>query len=151
MSADEIRSTVAMVNLDSLVVGEIAYVYGSAGDRGVIRDWILRRASEVGMDLRTQAGENPEYPAGTTCDCSDHAAFDEAGIQYVYFESTNWSLGDKDGYVQVDPRYGEGGRVWHTRFDTLDYIDRTFPGRVDQRLGLFSAMLYRTLTEFAAP
>jgi hypothetical protein len=151
MSPEEIRNTVAMINVDSVVVGEIAYVYGSPGERGVLRDWVLARASEAGLDLRTQGGENPEYSAGTTCDCSDHAPFDEVGIPYAYFESTNWSLGDKDGYVQVDPRFGEDGRVWHTRFDTLDYIDRTFPGRADQRLELFSGMLYRVLTEFSAP
>ncbi len=150
MSDEAIGNTVAMINLDSLIVGEIAYVYGSAGPDGVLRDWILARALEDGLRLRTQTGENPEYPAGTTCDCSDHAPFKDAGIQYAYFESTNWALGDKDGYVQVDARYGEDGRVWHTPFDTLDYIDRTFPGRADARLALFASLLYRALTEYTA-
>ncbi len=151
MSPEEIENTVAMINLDSLIAGDIAYVYGDFGDAGTMRDWVLARAGEEGRELQTQPGENPEFPAGTTCDCSDHAPFAEAGIQYAYFESTNWSLGDKDGYVQVDPRYGEDGYIWHTPFDTLDYIDRSFPGRADQRLELFSALLYRTLTEFTAP
>lgn len=151
MSGADIRNTVAMINVDSVIVGEVAYVYGDYGDEGLIRDWVLTRASESGDALITQAGENPEYPAGTTCDCSDHAPFEAAGVPYAYFESTNWLLGDKDGYVQVDPRYGEGGRVWHTQFDTLDYIERTFPGRVNDRLELFSRMLYRVLTEFTLP
>ena len=51
----------------------------------------------------------------------------------------------------MDPQYGEDGYIWHTRFDTLDYIDQTFPGRADQRLELFSRLLYRTLTEFTEP
>ena len=63
----------------------------------MIRDWVIARASENGQELQTQPGENPEFPAGTTCDCSDHAPFAEAGIQYIYFEPTNWSLGNKDG------------------------------------------------------
>jgi len=148
MSPEQIAGTVAMINLDSLIVGELAYVYGDPGDAGVLRDWILARARQEGFDLTTQAGANPDYPAGTTCDCSDHAPFVEAGIRYAYFESTNWGLGDRDGYVQVDPRFGEGGRVWHTRFDTTEYIDATFQGRADQRLALFGRMLYLTLTEY---
>jgi alkaline phosphatase isozyme conversion protein len=151
LSQSEIDNTVAMINLDSLIAGEIAYVYGDFGEYGVIRDWVLALADAEGDTLRTQPGENPEYPAGTTCDCSDHAPFADAGIPYAYFESTNWSLGEKDGYVQVDPQYGEDGYIWHTRFDTLAYIDQTFPGRADQRLELFSRLLYRTLTEFTEP
>ena len=151
MSDEAIANTVAMINLDSLIVGEVAYVYGNAGADGVLREWILARAAEDGVRLQTQTGEHPEFPAGTTCECSDHAPFEDAGVQYAYFESTNWLLGDRDGYVQVDPRYGEDGRVWHTPFDTLEYIDRTFPGRADARLALFSGLLFRTLTEFTAP
>ncbi|MDA1185332.1 MAG: hypothetical protein O2930_11905, partial [Acidobacteria bacterium] len=81
---------------------------------------------------------------------SDHAAFEGAGIQYAYFESTNWALGDKDGYVQVDPRFGDDGYIWHTEHDTLDYLDRAFPGRVDHRLELYSGMLLSVLTEFVS-
>ena len=148
LTPDEIGNIAAMINLDSLIAGEIAYVYGDFGEPGVIRDWILALASAEGDPLQTQLGENPDYPAGTTCDCSDHFPFEDVGIPYAYFESTNWSLGEKDGYVQVDPQYGEDGYIWHTQFDTLNYIDMNFPGRADQRLELFSRFLYRTLTEF---
>ena len=149
MEAAEIRNTVAMINVDSLIAGDIAYVYGSEGDSGVLRDWILDRAAGSDAGLVTQGGANPEYPAGTTGDFSDHAPFENAGIEYAYFESTNWALGERDGYVQVDPRYGEGGYIWHTPYDTLDYIETHFPGRADARLQLFSRMLYRVLTEFS--
>jgi Zn-dependent M28 family amino/carboxypeptidase len=151
MSDSEVDNTVAMINLDSLIVGEIAYVYGNEGEGGVVRDWILERARAEGVDLVTQPGANPEFPAGTTCDCSDHAPFVERGIRYAYFESTNWSLGDNDGYVQVDPRYGQAGRVWHTPYDTIEYIDGTFPGRADARFDLLGTMLIATLTEFTIP
>lgn len=149
MSQDEIENTVAMVNLDSLVAGEIAYVYGDEGEEGVLREWILQKAEELGLTLQTQPGENPDYPAGTTCDdCSDHAYFIEQGIPYAYFESTNWSLGDKDGYTQVDLQYGEEGEIWHTQFDTLEYIEATFPGRVAERLNLFATLLFQVATEY---
>ncbi len=151
MGSEEISDVVAMINLDSLVAGDVAYVYGSVGDAGVVRDWILARAREQGLDLRTQPGENADYPAGTTGEFSDHAPFEDAGIQYAYFESTNWTLGARDGYVQVDPRFGERGYIWHTPFDTMDYIESTFPGRIDDRLRLFATMLYQVLTEFTVP
>ena len=148
MSQEEIGNVAAMINLDSLIAGDLAYVYGSGGEAGMVRDWVLRWAVENGFDLRTQSGENSEYPRGTTGDFSDHAAFEEAGIQYAYFESTNWMLGERDGYVQVDRRFGDGGYIWHTRFDTIDYIDQAFPGRVDARLSLFATLLNAVLTEF---
>ena len=148
MKAEEIRNTIAMINLDSLIAGDIAYVYGDAGEAGMIRDWALEFAKEHNLDLQTQPGTLPEYPPGTTGDFSDHAPFKALGIPYTYFESTNWMLGDKDGYVQVSPEYGENGKIWHTRYDTIEYIDTTFPGRIQERLNLFVTVLEGILTEY---
>jgi alkaline phosphatase isozyme conversion protein len=150
MSAQAVHNTLLMVNLDSLVAGNLAYVYGDAGDKGVARDWCLSWAAAQGLDLRTQEGENPDYPAGTTGDWSDHTAFKKRGIPYVYFESTDWALGAKDGFTQVDPRLGENGFIWHTPYDNLDYIEQTFPGRINKRLDLFVTILSHLLTEFQA-
>jgi hypothetical protein len=151
MKEEEIQNTIAMINLDSLIAGDIPYVYGDAGDAGVIRDWTLKFAEEHDLDLQTQPGTLPEYPPGTTGDFSDHAPFKALGIPYTYFESTNWMLGDKDGYVQVSPEYGENGKIWHTQYDTIEYIDTTFPGRIQERLNLFVTVLEGILTEYQAP
>ena len=97
MSPGEIENTVVMINLDSLIADESAYIYGNSGDAGMIRDWVLGRGSENSQTLQTRPSDNAEFPAGTTSDCSDHAPLAEAGIQYSYFEPTNWSLGNKDG------------------------------------------------------
>jgi Zn-dependent M28 family amino/carboxypeptidase len=148
MSEKDVRNTAAMINLDSLAVGDFTYIYGNEGDAGVIRDWALKYAGENGLDLITQPGKNPEYPAGTTLDASDHAPFLYKGIQYAYFEATNWDLGDLDGYVQVDTSLGEEGEIWHTEFDTLKYITDTFPGRMESHLKLFSNVLFHILTEY---
>lgn len=148
MNQDEIKNTVAMINLDSVTAGDLAYIYGDQGKKGVIRDWALNFAQENDLVLQTQSGENPQLPAGTTGDWSDHAPFKEAGIQYAYFESTNWTLGDKDGYTQVDPKYGEDGEIWHTEYDTLEYINANFPGRIQERLNLFVTVLEAILTTF---
>ena len=151
MRAADVARTVAMVNLDSLTAGDFTYIYGSQGPAGKVRDWTLKKATSQSLDLITQSGLNAQYPAGTTGDFSDHAPFRIAGIQYAYLEATNWKLGEKDGYTQVDPKQGEAGQIWHTRFDILDYLDQTFPGRVDAHLNLFSTLLVDILTEYQQP
>lgn len=148
MIDEQIQNTVAMINLDSVTAGDIAYIYGDAGEKGMIRDWALNFAKEHDLALQTQLGENPEYPSGTTGDWSDHAPFKEAGIPYAYLEATNWTLGDKDGYTQVGQEYGENGEIWHTEYDTLEYINSNFPGRMQERLNLFVTVLEAILTEF---
>ena len=78
-------------------------------------------------------------------------AFRDAGIPYAYFETTDWNIGDKKGLTQVDTRYGENGVIRNTKYDTLAYLDATFPGRVDQHLNLFISILYNLLTQYEAP
>jgi Zn-dependent M28 family amino/carboxypeptidase len=151
MLDDQIQNTIAMINLDSVTAGDMAYIYGDQGEEGVIRNWALDFALEHDLPLQTQPGENPEYPAGTTGDWSDHAPFKEAGIPYTYLEATNWELGDKDGYTQVNTKYGEDGEIWHTKYDTLEYINETFPGRMQDRLRLFVTVLEAILTDFQLP
>jgi alkaline phosphatase isozyme conversion protein len=150
MSRDEIKNTVAMINLDSVAAGDLAYIYGDQGKKGKIRDWALAYAADHSLALQTQPGENPKYPAGTTGDWSDHAPFKEAGIPYAYLEATNWTLGEKDGYTQVSTEYGVDGEIWHTEYDTLEYINKTFPGRIAARLRVFVTLLEAILTRFDA-
>jgi hypothetical protein len=148
MTDDQIKNTIAMINLDSVTAGDTAHIYGDEGEKGVIRDWALAFAREHNLELQTQPGDNPDYPAGTTGDWSDHAPFKNAGIQYVYFESTNWTLGDQDGYNQVAVKYVDQGSIFHTEFDRLDYFDKVFPGRVDERLESVTSIVEAILTQF---
>ena len=150
MLDDQIKNTIAMINLDSLTAGDRTYIYGDQGEKGAIRDRAMEFAADHNLALQTQPGENPKYPAGTTGDWSDHAPFKAAGIPYTYLEATNWTLGNKDGYTQVSTKYGEGGEIWHTEYDTLEYINTTFPGRVQDRLHLFVTVLQAILTEYEA-
>lgn len=151
MSSSDIENTIAMINLDSLAVGDFSYVYGNEGEAGVIRDWSLEYARKNGIPLITQSGKNPAYPAGTTVDASDHVPFLRRGIQYAYFEATNWELGNLDGYTQVDEMFGDKGEIWHTPYDDMDYIQSTFPGRMEAHLQLFTNVLMNILTEFEKP
>jgi Zn-dependent M28 family amino/carboxypeptidase len=148
MSRKEKDNTVVMVNLDSLAAGNKTYVYGSRGKAGKVRDWALQQAKTLKLNLLDQPGFNPEDAADDSDDYSDHAPFRKAGIQFVYFEATDWTLGDEDGWTQVDPKYGEDGEIWHTKFDNIPYLEKTFPGRIDAHLKLFSTILFEILTRY---
>ncbi|MGO4349666.1 M20/M25/M40 family metallo-hydrolase [Paenibacillus sp. MCAF9] len=143
MTAEDKKNTVAMINLDSVAVGDNMYIYGSKGSKGFVRDLGLSIADRLDLSVITNPGENPQYPAGTTGDWSDHAPFSKAGIPYAYLEATNWSLGDKDGYTQTTL----DGEIWHTAKDTLDYIESAYPGRIQEHLTTFTKLLTGILLE----
>lgn len=46
-----------------------------------------------------------------------------------------------DGYEQTEKH----GGIWHTKNDTLDFIEAEFPGRVQEHLSTFSQLLIETL------
>ncbi len=144
-SKDELQNIIGFVNLDSVIAGDYTYVYGNEG-KPELRDWALNWASENDIELQTiyDVELNDEDGYGT----SDVYEFDNARIPFAYFESTNWTLGDKDGYTQVDPQYGDDGAIIHTEYDTLEYIDETFPGRVDAHLNDVIRIVYALLTEY---
>jgi hypothetical protein len=150
MSQEEFENVITMIDLDSLVAGDIAYVYSDEGQQSAVRDWALEWTLGNGLDLQTIRNVDLTDP-DTGKGSSDYAAFRDAGIPFAYFETTNWSIGDKKGQTQVDPRYGENGVIRHTKYDTLTYLDATFPGRVDEHLNLFISILYNLLTQFEAP
>ncbi|CAM3960370.1 M20/M25/M40 family metallo-hydrolase [Mesobacillus zeae] len=142
MKNAEIKNTIAMINLDSLLAGDNIYVYGSA-DQGWIRDLALNIAGKKKIPLETNPGLNPEYPAGTTGDWSDHAPFKKAGIPIAYLEATNWEIGDLDGYTQTI----EHGAIWHTENDNLTFLNTAFPGRPQERLYQFTTILTELLAD----
>lgn len=137
MSESDIHHTKAMINLDSLVAGDYMYVYGGSGEAGWVRELALNISEDLGIGLQTNPGLNPNYPEGTTGNWSDHAAFNRAGIPYGYLESTNWEIGDLDGYTQTEKH----GAIWHDPDkDNLEFIQSAFPERMD-RLRAYSHIL----------
>ncbi|WP_237446485.1 M20/M25/M40 family metallo-hydrolase [Shimazuella alba] len=137
MTEAQKKNTVAMINLDSLLAGDYMYVYGNNGKQGKLRDLALEIAKKRKIAMSTNPGLNPDYPAGTTGDWSDHAPFKAAGIPYAYFEATNWEIGDLDGYTQTVKH----GAIWHTANDNLTFLEREFPGRVKEHLKGFTIVL----------
>jgi len=146
LSPEEINNKVGFVNLDSLIAGDITYVYGNES-KSALRDWIMDWANKNGFELQTIKNVDLKDDGYGTADTD---AFEKAGIPFAYFESTNWTLGNKDGYTQVDPQYGDGGAIIHTQYDTLEYLDETFPGRVDEHLNSIVTILYNLLTQYTA-
>jgi alkaline phosphatase isozyme conversion protein len=147
-SPDEIKNIIGFINLDSVIAGDIIYVYSNEG-KPALRDWALNWADANGYLLETirNVDLKDEDGYGT----ADTDAFESAGIPFAYFESANWELGDKDGYTQVDPQYGEDGAIIHTEYDSLEYLDKTFPGRVDEHLNTIITILYNLLTQIPNP
>jgi hypothetical protein len=145
MSASERANTVGFVNLDSIVAGDFMYAYADEA-LPALRDWALAWAAGRSLDLGTIRNVDLGGPAGVGS--GDYAPFTRAGIPFVYFEATDWSLGGQDGYTQVDPAYGNHGELRHTSYDTLAYVDALFPGRVDAHLNTVAVVLLGLLTEF---
>ena len=150
MSQDEFQNVIVMIDLDSLVAGDVAYVYSDEG-QSTVRDWALEWALGNGFDLQTIHNVSLTYPDKNGIGSSDYVPFQAVGIPYVYFDTTNWTLGDKKGSTQVDAGFGENGVIRHTKYDTLAYLDANFPGRVDQHLNLFVSVLSNLLTQYEAP
>lgn len=99
-------------------------------------------------------GNVPAYASPSTGYWGDHIAFEEAGIQYIYFEATNWYAkgdGGNDaytGYFDTDNRaIGKDGMFMNTEYDTLDNLNTYFPGRALQHFLLYSAILTKVLQE----
>ena len=163
MSEEEIANTLYMINMDSLVCGDYCYLYGGVQD-DVNKTVNQTEAYENAMKIAGEAGLTfksnpwtwdapapgytvPAYAAPSTGDWSDHAPFKDAGIQYVYFEATNWDI--PGPYNEYDG-YGETyliGMLMNTPNDYVEYIETYFPGRPMAHLEQFSTLLNLLLTQ----
>lgn len=164
LSEAEKSNALGMVNLDSLITGDI--MYANAGrnaydDNGQevaanvsLRENALRIAKELGIDFQVNPaiippGETEPYePYGVGC-CSDQESFDGV-MPVVAFEATNWSLGPYyDGYTQTEnPKIPEG-YTWHN--PALDneevLIDAFGEARIAQRMRDYSRIITRLIVE----
>jgi hypothetical protein len=146
MSEQARADTVLMVNFDSVATGDRLYCYSSK-DASWPQLALRSMARRLGEHILTSPGLNRDYPYGTTGDWSDHVPFRKAGIPYLYFEATNWLLGDKDGYVNTV----KDREIWHSKKDTLSYIEQRYPGRLERQLETEFAALSTFLTEYEIP
>lgn len=150
MSEADVARSIVMVNFDSLIVGDKLYIHAGANYKTWARDAMLRlirlRKLPIGIQPGLYLIENPDaepgYEAGFTPDgFSDYTAFNQAGIPIVAFESTNWEIGDLDGYEQTE----EWGSFWHTPWDTLEKIEELYPERPMVRLHAYTTLVFEFL------
>jgi hypothetical protein len=146
MSEQARADTILMVNFDSVATGDRLYCYSSE-DAPWPQLALRSIARGLGEYILTSPGLNKDHPYGTTGDWSDHVAFRKAGIPYLYFEATNWLLGDQDGYLNTVKDH----EIWHSRKDTLSYIEQRYPGRLQSQLETEFAALTAFLTEYEIP
>ena len=143
LTDQEKADTVLMVNFDSVNAGDQVYAYSSA-----LQSWpqlaLRSMARQMSTTILTSPGLNKSYPYGSTGDWSDHAVFARHGIPYLYLESTNWLLGQKDGYVNS----AKWGQIWHTRRDTISWIEQRLPGRMQTQFDKEFAVFAKFLTTY---
>ena len=94
------------------------------------------------------APSNMWAPSPATIGASDHVGFAVRGIPCIYFEATNWwAAGESPelaytGYIETeDASLGEDGMFMNTEYDTIEVLNRLFPGRAEQHYRLFSPLL----------
>ena len=143
MSAAQKAATVLMINFDSVAAGDAVCAYSSA-DQAWPQLTLRSMARQMGATILTNPGLNKDYPYGTAGNWSDHVVFNKNGIPYLYLEATNWLLGDKDGYVPT----AKCGEIWHSKKDTIAYIEQQFPGRMEAQLELEFDALAAFLTTY---
>ena len=100
----------------------------------------------------------PENPAPAnnwamspaTIPASDHLDYMELGIEYIYFEATNWFAGGEDdeeeisytGYIETyDSSLGDRGMFMNTEYDTWENLNKYFPDRAEKHFKLYSPLL----------
>ena len=145
MSQADIKRTIVMINFDSLIAGDFRYIHAGFNRKTWARDEMLEIIDRLDLGIITQPGLNKKYPAGLTPNgFSDYTAFNKKGMPIVAFESTNWSVGDLDGYQQTAlPPY----EFWHTENDVLEIIEGYYPGRPMAHLHAYTELVYTFLSE----
>lgn len=137
-----------MINFDSLIAGDYTYVYGSTDGLDPLKTF-LEVASKTPYSLMTQDEPMSGLSYGSTLDASDHAPFKALGIPYLYFEATNWTIGNHDGYTQTSNAQVENGEIWHTEKDRLEVIESIFPNRPKEHLQAFLFTLVAFLKQYS--
>ncbi|MGR3886855.1 autotransporter domain-containing protein [Pseudomonas sp. 1152_12] len=153
LSASQRANMLAMINLDSLITGDMMYAHAGQNSTAnpalaSLREHTFQIAKELNIPLFTNPGLDPQYPKGTGC-CSDGEPFEPLNIPLLYIEATNWELGDLDGYTQTNNSKIPGGSTWHDPAEDNKAVltDAFGQARIDQRLRDYSRLLSRLVLE----
>jgi len=140
MSDLERPATIGMIDLDAVAGGTTLSVTSRFGGATWLRDDALTAAKSLGIPLGTSpAGKG--RPAGVSMAPSDDMPFALEDITTAAFTATDWTT-DETGRAAT----AAGGRLWHSRKDTVAYVNSTYPGRVRRQLADLSRILETLLT-----
>jgi len=141
MSDDELRATVGMIDLDAPAGGgDTLYATNLPDSPSWLRDDALAAAGQLKVPV--EAGpEGSAGQAGLPPGVSDDLAFALAGIPTVAF-TAGGVAGEGGGGTSA----AVGPRLWHSRNDTVAYVESQYPGRVRRQLGQLSRLLETLLT-----
>jgi alkaline phosphatase isozyme conversion protein len=137
----DLRRTIGMIDLDAVAGGDQLSVTSRFGSPTWLRDDALSAAKGLGVPLQSSLAVAGR-PAGITLNPSDDDAFATAGVATAAFTALDWRLSGESGAVVT----AEDGRLWHTRKDTVAYVQNKYPGRVAGQLRDLSRVLDVLLT-----
>ncbi len=109
----------------------------------------------IGLFTNPWTAKNPApqnsvaYSPAQCANVSDHQAFVDRGIEYIYFEATNWyAMGKKPnsdsytGYFETtDTSVGKNGMFMNTKYDTFENLNGLYPGRIVEHFNIYSVLL----------
>lgn len=141
LSAVERRATIGMIDLDAVAGGDELSVASRFGGPTWLRDDALSAADALGIPLTTSP-EAPGRPAGIVLAPADDLPFALDDRATAVFSAVSWERSTGARVVAT----AEGPPIWHTRRDTVAYIEKTYPGRVKAQLADLSLLLETMLT-----
>ncbi len=141
MSPVERRATIGMLNLDAVAGGDFLYVFSRPGEPTWLRDDVLAAAQDLKIAVR-EVPARPGAPAGTVKAAGGDTALAAAGIATAGLTAGNWEISPAGGNVQT----AEYGPISGTRRDTVQFIEKSYPGRVQAQLADLARLLEVLLT-----
>ncbi len=141
-SENYLKNILFMINIDTVAAGDYLMAYSGGYDEDThtfYNLWpyysVTDLASNMGIDLRTHPEVNAYFPTPTKATGSDNAPFHDAGVPYLYFESSNWMGGDYTNFFQTSSDLVEEGKIMHeVQYDNMDFLMEHFGERVHQHL-----------------
>ena len=133
----ELKATRGMIDLDAVAGGDHLFVTSQPDAAGWLRDDALTVAKQLGVRLETTPAR-PPLAAGEADAPTDSRPFAQAGVATASFTSAD--LGGGATEIQASEQ------VWHTADDTVEHIERTYPGRMRKQLHDLARVLEVLLT-----
>lgn len=134
---------IGFINLDGIIAGNNLYLYG---DPDSTLYELMDNAPEK-SDFIFLSTDYLVEEDGSLCDCGDFSSFQNAGIPIIFIESADYTEENGEGWTQVDPEFGDDGIIQHTSYDTIRYINTSFPGRIEDRLSTVTRFLVDVLVQ----